>query len=36
MVPKPTFDFAIKVPTNEVASSGPDPPAAWNVAAATS
>ena len=35
MVPKPTAD-RLNVPTNDVASSGADPPAAMSVAPATS
>ena len=35
MVPKPTAE-PVKVPTNEVASSGIEPPAAMKVAPATS
>ena len=36
IVPKPTSDFETKRPMNDVASSGALPPAAMNVAPATS
>ena len=36
MVPKPTLLFAMKTPMRDVKSSGADPPAAMNVAPATS